>query len=1024
MRKVVFVLVSICVFNANVIAQSFKFTEWEDPTTVDINKEKPRAHFIAFDNEKNNSLCKSLNGNWKFWYQDKPENFPAQFHTPSFNDANWKNIVVPSNWEIQGFGIPIYTNINYPFPKNPPYINHDYNPVGIYRTTFTMDENWNQKEVLLHFASVTGCMYVWINGKEIGMSKASKTPAEFNVTKYLQKGVNQLTVQVYRWHDGSYLEDQDFWRITGIERDVYLLARDAVHIKDFTVKSELSKNYKDGLFSASIIANNATAQANAILKDENGQIVFSSKLKKNGNQLLIDKQIANVKQWSAEKPNLYHLTLQLQNASGAILESVSQKIGFRTVEIKNGNLLVNGKRILVKGVNRHEHDQHKGHVPSKELMIKDIQLMKQFNINTVRCSHYPNDPMWYELCNEYGLYVVDEANIESHGMGACWQGWFDTSKHVAYLPQWEAAHMDRIKRMYERDKNFSCIINWSMGNESGNGKVFKDAYKWLKKTDPSRPIMFEQAGEEENTDIVAPMYPRIKNMTDYAKDVTKNRPYIMCEYSHAMGNSSGNFKKYWDIIRASKNMQGGCIWDWVDQGIATKDEVGRFYWGYGGDFGSQHFTNDENFCANGLVAADRTPHPGLYEVKKVYQNIHFTMLDEAKGLFNVKNESNFTPLSDFNFVATVSNGGKVIKTIPFQLKTAAGGIENFTLQNINEQGYNSNEYTLEIYATTKNASALIPANHEVAREQFKLNTKPVPTEESIPREVVKIESKGDDLVFSYKKVKGSINVKTGNWNYYLYNNNWHIWSLPQPYFFRAPTDNDFGSNSQAKLGVWRTAHINRKTEKVTLLHKDEFGFAIEVDYLLTDINAKYKLRYSVDETAGVTITASIDLQNTNLSEMPRFGMRMNLDSNFSNLSYYGRGPWENYSDRNTASFLGIYNQTVAEQYTKYIRPQENGYKTDVRWIELKNKNGVKLKVYANGEPICISALNNYTEDYDPGLNKRQQHISDITPRNITVLHIDHKQRGVGGDDSWGALPHDEYRLTKKTYSYSYTIRYE
>jgi beta-galactosidase len=1027
MRKITLLLSGFIWLTPVLHAQLFNQTEWENPAIVDIGKEKPHAHFIPLANDKetadNSSLVKTLNGRWKFNYVDKPDDRPKDFYNVDFNDTSWATIDVPSNWEWQGFGIPIYSNITYPFPKNPPFIAHQYNPVGTYRTNFTIPENFTGKETILHFASVTGCLYVWVNGQQAGMSKVSKSPAEFNISRYLQPGNNTLAVQVFRWHDGSYLEDQDFFRVTGIERDVLLIARPAVNFNDVEIKTSLVDNYTSGSLHVSAQINNNAGKSCTVLVellDAAGKLMTVKSVAVKNNRINFSQTIQNIQQWSAEKPNLYQVSLTIFDEKKNVTELIKQKIGFRKVEIINGNLLVNGKRILVKGVNRHEHDEVKGHVPNRELMLKDIQLMKQFNINTVRTSHYPNDPYWYQLCNEYGLYVVDEANIESHGMGACWQGWFDTAKHVAYRPEWEAAHWDRIKRMYERDKNVTSVILWSMGNECGNGKVFKDAYKWLKQTDPSRPVMFEQAGEEENTDIVAPMYPWIPNMKKYANDVTQKRPYIMCEYSHAMGNSNGNFAEYWDIIRNSRNMQGGCIWDWVDQGMLMETKNGRKSWGYGGDFGAENFTNDENFCANGLVFADRTVHPGIYEVKKVYQNILFEAVDMVNGKFKVTNEFNFTNLDEFNFKAVLSKNGAMVKEFPFVLNTSAGSSGTFTIPYNFAQAAIGEEYTLQLYATTKMATPLVPANHEVARGQFILSSNYFTTAGAV-RAKLTIKQSGSNIDFSSGEVFGSFNTENGHWNYYTLKGQWLINRLPQPYFWRAFTDNDYGNYAQALLGVWRTAHINKKTAQTKILHQSADSLVMEVYYMLTDINAPYTVTYTVHGDGAVTVHAAINLAGTSLPEMPRFGMRMELQKEYQLLSYYGRGPYENYSDRNTASFIGRYSSTAKEQYTAYIRPQENGYKTDVRWVELKNNSGIGIRV-EGAQPICFSALHNYTEDFDPGLTKKNQHIADIVERNFTVLQIDLKQRGVGGDNSWGALPHDEYLLKDKQYSYGYTIR--
>jgi beta-galactosidase len=1013
--------VLLTVITASGQVQLFDQTEWENPAIVEIGQEKPHAWFIPLAGEsgQQSAFVQSLNGQWKFQYVDRPGDRSTNFHLPDFDDRLWKNIAVPSNWELQGFGIPIYTNINYPFPKNPPFIDHSYNPVGSYRLRFTVPQNWTGDEVILHFGSVTGCMYVWVNGKQVGMNKASKTPAEFNITKYIEAGENVLAVQVFRWHDGSYLEDQDFFRITGIERDVMLIRRPSLRINDYMLNASLDNGYKNGLLKLDVTVSPAQANVAVALKDSEGKTIWQQTKAATNGIASFASTIKNIRQWSAEKPYLYQIVVSLFNRDGTIAEFTRQKTGFRKVEIVNGQLLVNGKRILVKGVNRHEHDQILGHVPTRAMMMKDISLMKRFNINTVRTAHYPNDPLWYELCDEYGLYVIDEANIESHGMGACWQGPFDTAKHVAYHPAWEAAHLNRIRRMYERDKNFSSVILWSMGNECGNGKVFKEAYKWLKATDPSRPIMFEQAGEEENTDIVAPMYPWMGYMRNYANDTGKKRPFIMCEYSHAMGNSSGNFKEYWDIIRKGKNMQGGCIWDWVDQGILTKDEVGRTYWGYGGDFGAQHFTNDENFCANGLMAADRTPHPGAYEVKNLYQGIWFRAVDVASGKFTAFNEYNFTPLTDFSFVATISSNGKIINQYPFTLTAAPGQTQSFSINYGNLRPAPGEEYTVLLTALTRAGNEAAPAGHELASEQFIIGDYFAASPAPVGKLLVK--DQGDNIVFSSGSISGSFNLKNGWWNYYTIDDQYIFQQLPQPYFWRAPTDNDFGSGMPVNLGVWRTAHHNKKLQKSALLHRSADSLVLQADYLLSDINVPYTVVYTVHSDASVTVSAAIDLQNTRLPELPRFGMRLVLPRGFDSLSWYGRGPYENYSDRNTASFIGNYTSAVKDQFVHYIRPQENGYKTGTRWVELHGEKAT-VRIEAMDTSFCFSALHNYAEDMDPGITKKQQHISDINPRKLTVLHVDHAQRGVGGDNSWGALPHDEYRLLAKYYRYKFRIR--
>ena len=600
-----------CWAGAAAFAQESR-NDWENPRLYEENKEAPHATFMLFNNSRDvvaddynrSPYFHSLNGTWKFTYADKCSDRPLDFYRENRSAKSWADIPVPSNWELKGFGIPVYTNITYPFPRNPPYVGEN-NPVGTYRKEFVVPAGWSGKEVMLHFGSISGCAFIYLNGKKLGITKAAKTPAEFTITPLLHKGINTLAVQVFRWHDGSYLEDQDFWRLSGIERDVYLYALPTQSIWDFFLQPDLDSSYTNGRFSATVTLRRfhkqpaGKAVLSLTLLDKTGKSIFNSRqqLEATGDSLQtvsFSGTIPQVLKWSEETPSLYDCIISLNNGKEEETVYAGAKIGFRKVEIKNARLLVNGMPVYIRGVNRHEHDDVNGHVPLKETMLKDIRLMKQFNINAVRCSHYPNDPQWYKLCDQYGIYLVDEANIESHGMGAEFQAWFDRSKHVAYLPEWAPAHTDREKRMVERDKNHPSVIIWSLGNECGNGPVFHDAYRWIKARDASRPVQFEQAGEDWNTDIVCPMYPSIGHMRKYGNDIGKKRPYIMCEYAHAMGNSNGNFREYWDIINASANMQGGFIWDWVDQGLKTKDANGKTFWAYGGDLGGFYQQNDEN----------------------------------------------------------------------------------------------------------------------------------------------------------------------------------------------------------------------------------------------------------------------------------------------------------------------------------------------------------------------------------------------------------------------------------------------
>ncbi|HEX8315893.1 MAG TPA: glycoside hydrolase family 2 TIM barrel-domain containing protein, partial [Flavisolibacter sp.] len=651
-------------------------------------------------------------------------------------------------------------------------------------------------EVMLQFGSITGCAFVYVNGQKVGMTKASKSPAEFNITKYLKKGTNLLAVQVFRWHDGSYLEDQDFFRISGIERDVFLYALPKATVWDFFLKADLDNQYKNGLFSADVNlrqfkGNGAKTGTVAVeIRDKAGKKIFEqTKNYSFGNDSMetvrFTGEVKEPLKWSAESPNLYDCIISFTNGKGiTATRHTGAKIGFRKVEIKNAQLLINGVATYVHGVNRHEHDPVKGHVPSKELMIKDIQLMKQFNVNADRTAHYPNDPLWYKLCDKYGIYLVDEANIETHGMGASLQGNFDTTVHPAYLPLWAPAHMDRIERLVERDKNHPSVIIWSMGNECGNGKVFHDAYLWIKERDKSRPVQFEQAGEDWNTDIVCPMYPGINSMKRYAADKTKTRPYIMCEYSHAMGNSNGNFQEYFDIIMSDPKMQGGFIWDWVDQGMLTKTSDGRPFFAYGGDLGAYHLQNDENFCANGLVAADRTPHPGFYEVKKVYQNILFKPKDIGKGVITVQNLFDFTNLDQYDFSWQLTRNGEAIHAGKFNLNVLPHEQKDVTLELPSALLKESGEYFINVYATTSKASAteLVPFQHEVAREQFKLSGN-YATRYAAAGAKLQVTKDANRLNFTAGNVKGEFDLRQGRFSSYSANTGRGVISqFPEPYF--------------------------------------------------------------------------------------------------------------------------------------------------------------------------------------------------------------------------------------------------
>ena len=1034
MKKLFFGLLAV----TQVFAAVAQNNDWENPRLFEQGKEAPHVTFMTFNNPKDvitDDYSRSpdyqlLNGTWKFTYVDKYADRIKDFYRTDLNEASWKDIAVPSNWELQGFGIPIYTNITYPHPRNPPFIGEN-NPVGTYRKNFSIPQNWDGKEVILHFGSITGCAFVYVNGQKVGMTKAAKTPAEFNITPYLTKGNNLLAVQVFRWHDGSYLEDQDFWRLTGIERDVYLQAMPKLAVWDFFLQAGLDDKYKDGQFSADIslrkfAGNTATKGAVQVdVLDKAGKTVFSKQQNftvgtDSIQHINVAATIKNPLKWNGETPNLYDCIITLKDASGKTVNVSGAKIGFRKVEIKDAQLHVNGVPVYVRGVNRHEHDDVTGHVTGRALMLKDIRLMKELNINAVRLSHYPNDALWYKLCDEYGLYLVDEANIETHGMGAEWQNWFDKTKHPAYLPEWAPAHVDRTIRMVERDKNHASVIIWSLGNECGNGPVFHDNYKWIKNRDKTRPVQFEQAGEDWNTDIVCPMYPGIGSMTRYAGDSTKKRPYIMCEYAHAMGNSNGNFQEYWDIIRGSKQMQGGFIWDWVDQGLKTKDLNGKTFWAYGGDLGGFYWQNDENGVADGMVSSDRTPDPGAYEIKKVYQNILFTTKQISDGKITIENGFDFTNLDQFDFSWELVNNGKKMKDGTFAVSLAPHAKKDISLNLPMFKMIAGTEIYLNVYAKVKTATPMLSAGHELAREQFKYAGDYFAREPKTG--TLNITKNGDKINFTSGNITGEFDTKAGRFTNYSAGNMLRLNGFPEPYFWRAPTDNDFGNGMPEKLGIWRNAHNGKQLKNVVVGEKNADGLPIKLTYELSAIAVPYVIDYLIQNDGGIKVTASMDMTGRDLPELPRFGMRMQLSGRYDSLTYYGRGPWENYSDRHDAAFVGLYSDNVKNQfYAGYIRPQESGTKTDTRWITLTDDGG-KGWMIEGAQPLSFSAINHETEALDPGMNKKQQHPTDLKPGRSTFLNIDLAQRGVGGDDSWGALPHVQYRLLDKKYSYSYIIR--
>ena len=991
---------------------------------------------LARDNVYTSSpYYQSLDGTWKFNFAKNPSERPLDFWQKGFNTSSWADIPVPSNWEMQGYGIPIYTNITYPFPKNPPYIPEDDNPVGSYKRSFTVPAEWDGRDVILHFDGSTAGMNVWVNGQKAGYVQGTKNPSEFDITELVVPGSdNEIACEVFRWTDGSYMEDQDFWRLSGLDRSVYLYSPDKLRIQDFFARTTLDKNYKNGVLDLDVqIASNLKDASKGTLEaqviDAAGKTVYSSKKnflihKDSKEDLNFKGQIKNVKKWSAEKPNLYTLLITVCDAAGKVVESTSCKVGFRTSEIKNGQLLVNGSPIEVHGVNLHEHHQTQGHVVDRETMVRDIQTMKRHNINAVRTSHYPQPPLWYELCDEYGLYIVDEANVEMHGMGVSTYGDRATEEiHPAYSPKWKDALLDREYALVERDKNHPSVIIWSLGNESANGDNFIAGYQWIKGRDMSRPVQYEQAAEGFNTDIVCPMYPSISYMKEYAARENADRPFIMCEYAHAMGNSTGNFQEYFDIIRSSPQMQGGFIWDWVDQGLLATDTNGRPFWGYGGDFGAEGYTHDENFCINGLVQPDRTPHPGLKEVKKVYQDIRFSPKDIENGVITVENHFIDTDLNEYDFTWELIQDGTVARNGKLPTLGLAPGKSRDIKIDLPSLSTDS-EFYLNVFAAPKADTPMIPAGYEVAREQFPLtpNYKLASLLKNTDSDkTLTTDERGNTVTVTNGIVSYSFNRGSGALDGITADGRQLLQGSLQPSFWRAPTDNDWGNGTHVKSNVWRNAADNKHLVGFEVNPSSSL-VTITALYRLPDTDSDYKVIYAVSPDGQLKVTADwkADAEG-NTPEPMRFGMTLPVVKSLDDFTWYGRGPEENYSDRNTATFMGVWSGKVKDQFYPYIRPQESGNKTDVRWATLTDSQGFGLKV-TGLQPLEMSALEVSPAMIDPGMSKHQLHISDVNPDiNRNYLNIDLRQRGLGGDDSWGAQPHAPYRLNDKAYSYSFIL---
>ena len=1018
-------LFAVLAMTAN--AQSFK--EWQDPEINAVNRAPMHANYFAYESteaaikgiKEKSSNFMTLNGTWKFNWVPNADARPTDFWQPEFNDKGWNTMPVPGVWELNGFGDPIYVNVGYAwreqFRNNPPQVPTVNNHVGSYRREITVPAHWKGKEIIAHFGSVTSNMYLWVNGKYVGYSEDSKMEAEFNLTPYLKPGQkNLIAFQVFRWCDGTYLEDQDFFRYSGVGRDCYLYARGKKQIADIRITPDLDAQYQNGSLAINLTTK-GRGEVELGLFDADNQPVVTKSLNASGN-ISTTMEVTSPNKWTAETPYLYTLRATLKEGN-KVLEVIPVKVGFRKVELKNAQILVNGQPILIKGANRHEMDPDGGYVVSRERMIQDIQMMKMFNLNAVRTCHYPDNNLWYELCDQYGLYVVAEANIESHGMGY-------GKNTLAKREDYKKAHLERNQRNVQRCFNHPSVIIWSLGNEAGYGPNFEAAYDWVKAEDPSRAVQYGQAGTKGKTDIYCPMYAGYQWCENYSKDNKYQKPLIQCEYAHAMGNSQGGFKEYWDLVRKYPKFQGGFIWDFVDQSVRWPGKNGKMIYAYGGDF-NRFDASDINFCNNGLISPDRVPNPHAYEVRHFYQNIWTTPANLKNGEINIFNEYFFRDLSAYYLEWEMLKDGKSVR---------CGRIDNLNVQpqqtakvklNLGETDTEA-EWLLNISYKLKNNEDLLPAGYTVAKEQLTLNPYKAPSmqlgncelsnTETVAPEVqdndrhyliisndaFRIEFSRSNGYLTKYQIKGLDMIKEG--------------AILKPNFWRAPTDNDFGAHIHRKYVAWKNPEIRLKSLKQRTENKQVI---VETAYEMPGVSAKLNLTYVINNEGAIKVTQKMTTdKKAKVSNMFRFGMQMQMPRSFETIEYYGRGPIENYIDRNHCTNLGIYRQSVTEQFYSYIRPQENGTKTDIRWWRMINKAGNGIEVVA-ASPFSASALHYTIESLDEGWSKQQGHSPEVEEANLTNLCIDKIQAGLGCVNSWGSIALPEYQVPYQDYEFTFIL---
>ena len=1026
--------VSLCLamlsMSSGALAQSE--SRWQNVNINQQNREPRRANFFAFENlEKAQSFDKkksanylSMEGMWKFNFVKDHNKRPANFFALKYDDSQWKDFPVPGLFELNGYGDATYKNIGYAwatqFDPNPPYISELNNYTGSYRRTFELPKDWKGKDVYFHVGSATSNLTLWVNGKYVGYSEDSKVAAEFNISKYLKPGKNLIAMQVMRWCDGSYFEDQDFWRFTGIAREVYLYARPKLHAADIRLNAALENNYQDGVLNYKVSLKGGKTDVAITLCDKDGKQIAQA----TGAQGVI--KVPKVNAWTAETPYLYKAYITLKNKQGAA-EVIPQKVGFRNVEIKNAQLLVNGQPVLVKGADRHEMDPDGGYVVSLERMIQDIKIMKQLNINAVRTSHYPCDPRWYDLCDEYGIYITAEANLESHGMGY-------EEKSLAKFPEYIVPHIERNEGNVKPLINHPSVIVWSLGNECGYGVNFEKAYDWVKACDTTRPAQYERGGYDSKTDIYCPMYIGYEESESYCKS-NGTKPYIQCEYAHAMGNSEGGFKEYWDLIRKYPKYQGGYIWDFVDQGLRDKSPItGKEIFTYGGDYG-RYPGSDYNFNCNGIIAPNRRLNPHAYEIQYVLQNVWIKDFDAENGSFNVYNENFFKKIDDLNLTATLFANGVKLTTVAIPdtkgiAPQATKLVKSEALKSAIEKAeaeHATEEITINFAFASDGSQPLVDKGQVMARQQIVLNgyefdkvDAPANTGSKI-----EVEETNSYVKVSVERMSVTIGKKTGMIDYLDVDGEpmLKFRESMTPEFWRAPTDNDYGASLQKKMRVWKNPQMNLKSFDKS---ESKDSVVLTANFEMPEVKAELMLCYRINAAGEVAVTEKMTTdKEAKVADLFRYGMQLQMPASFSKLEYYGRGPEENYIDRHSSAFIGKYEANVKDEYYPYVRPQESGNHTDIRYFSIFNPTTGKGITFEGYAPMECSAIPYLVEDLDAGIEKEHawgQHSGDLVEKGLVQLHIQQRQFGLGCIDSWGSSPMEKYRMHYQDRCFSFVIK--